>query len=49
MSAKNGRDDSNECEDGDERSALLTRMSLEELLYYVLVEPRGNGPNAAAV
>jgi hypothetical protein len=31
-----------------ERTVYLAKLSLEELLYYVLVELRGKGPDAAA-
>jgi hypothetical protein len=36
-----------EREGTEERSMHLAKLSLEELLYYVLVELRGNGPDAA--
>ena len=43
MTAKNGCDD---FKGGKERLLDLAKLSLEELLYYVLVELRGKGPDA---
>jgi hypothetical protein len=47
MTAKNGCDDSREFESDEERSVDLAKMSLEQLLYYVLVQLRGIEPEAA--